>query len=178
MAKLQNDNPSDKIAENPAMAKQGEKVRVVIGADHAGFRLKEKIKRLLAQMGYTAEDVGTDSEAPVDYPDFARRAAEKVAAGEAQFAILTCSTGIGMAIAANKVAGVRAATVRDCATARLAREHNDANVLALGARLLTEDHAVDIVCAFLESEFAGGRHERRVEKLNALDRERAAGAPD
>jgi ribose 5-phosphate isomerase B len=164
------------MVENPAMANQVEKVRVVVGADHAGYRLKEKIKRLLALTGYATEDVGTDSEQPVDYPDFARRAAEKVAAGEAQFAILTCGTGIGMAIAANKVPGVRAATVRDCSTARLAREHNDANVLTLGARLLTEDHAVEIVCVFLESEFAGGRHERRVEKLNALDRERAAGA--
>jgi ribose 5-phosphate isomerase B len=158
------------------MAQQNENVRIVIGADHAGYRLKERIKRLLAQMGFDAEDIGTESEEPVDYPDFARRAAEKVAAGEARFGILTCGTGIGMAIAANKVPGVRAATVRDCATARLAREHNDANILTLGARLLTEDHAVEIVCVFLESEFAGGRHGRRVEKLNALDRERTAGA--
>jgi ribose 5-phosphate isomerase B len=164
------------MAFEPAMADRGENLLIVVGADHAGYRLKEKIKQLLAQMGYVTEDVGTDSEAPVDYPDYARRAAEKVASGEARFAILTCGTGIGMAIAANKVPGVRAATVRDGLTARLAREHNDANVLTLGARLLTEDHALEIICAFLEGEFVGGRHARRVEKINSLDRGRAAGA--
>jgi len=158
----------------PAMADEAEKLIIVVGADHAGYRLKEKIKHFLARMGYAAEDVGTDSESPVDYPDFARRAAEKVAAGEARFAILTCGTGIGMAIAANKVPRVRAATVRDGVTARLAREHNDANVLTLGARLLTEDHAMEIIAAFLEGEFAGGRHELRVKKVNALDRQRNA----
>jgi len=146
-----------------------QKPRIALGADHAGFRAKETIKQFLSEQGYPLDDLGTRSEDSVDYPDFARGVAEKVARGEARFGILVCGTGIGMAMTANKVPGIRAATAHNAATARLAREHNDANVLTLGGRVVDDPTALEIVRAFLAAEFAGGRHQRRVDKINELD---------
>ncbi len=151
------------------------KPRIVIGADHAGFHAKETIKKFLTEAGYPVEDVGTQSEESVDYPDFARRAAEKVARGEARFGVLVCGTGMGMAITANKVSGVRAATAHDTTTARLAREHNDANVLTFGGRVVGDEQAMALVREFLNAEFAGGRHQRRIEKIAELDKVREGG---
>ncbi len=145
---------------------------IAVGADHAGFELKEKVKQELERLGHRVEDVGTHSSESVDYPDFAAQVARRVAAGRAERGILVCGTGTGMAMAANKVAGVRAASVTDAAAARLSREHNDANVLGLGARLIEEPRALEIVRAWLEAEFAGGRHQRRVEKISEIERTR------
>jgi ribose 5-phosphate isomerase B len=143
-------------------------MRVALGADHAGVALKDAIKRQLDARGLAYTDFGTASTDAVDYPDFAARVAVEVAAGHFDRGILVCGSGIGMAIAANRFSGVRAAPVRDVATARLSREHNDVNVLALGERLTAPDVAHQIVDVFLDTPFAGGRHERRVRKLDAV----------
>jgi ribose 5-phosphate isomerase B len=143
---------------------------VVLGADHGGYELKEYLKRFLLENGYEVRDLGTDSSKSVDYPDFARAVAQAVARGEAWRGILIDSAGIGSAIAANKVPGVRAALCYDHTTARNSREHNDANVLTLGARLLSAETAREIVALWLETDFAGGRHQRRVDKITALER--------
>ncbi len=140
-----------------------------MGADHAGFALKEKVKEELKRLGHRVYDFGTDSADSVDYPDYALKVAKSVANREVQRGILVCGTGIGMAISANKVPGVRAANVCDPAAARLSREHNDANVLTLGGRLLEETRALEIVRAWLKSEFAGGRHQKRVEKIAQIE---------
>jgi ribose 5-phosphate isomerase B len=145
---------------------------IALGADHAGFPLKEDLKAWLIARGYDVVDFGTQSPESVDYPDFAALVAGAVTTGKASRGVLVCGSGIGMAIAANKVAGVRAAACTDAYTARLSREHNDANVLALGARITARDAAVEILETWLGAEFAGGRHARRVEKLGALDRAR------
>lgn len=147
------------------------KPRISLGADHAGVHVKEQIKRHLQTAGYAVEDLGTESDESVDYPDFAVRVATHVAQGQSDFGILTCGTGIGMSITANKVGGIRAALAHDPVTARMAREHNDANVLTVGARVLTEEQILAVVESFLEAEFAGGRHQRRVDKIMELDRE-------
>lgn len=144
-------------------------MRVALGADHAGFELKDRLKRLLDELGIAHEDFGTSSGQSVDYPDFAREVAAGVASGAFDRGILVCGSGIGMAIAANKVAGVRAAAVFDAETARLSREHNDLNVLTLGARLLPESRAREIVRIFLETVFEGGRHDRRLDKIRHLE---------
>ena len=141
-------------------------VRIAIASDHAGFTLKEALKRTLGPSVERLDDFGTDSEESADYPDFAAAVGLRVASGEYDRGILICGTGIGMTIAANKIPGVRAATVWDETTARLCRSHNDANVLALGARELSPEFALALVRVFLETPFAGGRHERRVRKLN------------
>ena len=154
------------------MADSSAKLRIALGADHAGFQVKETIKRYLESVGHTVDDVGTGSEESVDYPDFAREAASRVANAQDDLGVLVCGTGIGMTIVANKVPGIRAALVSDPATARLAREHNNANVLAVGGRVLNGEKAVEIVREFLAAEFAGGRHERRVNKISQLDGER------
>jgi ribose 5-phosphate isomerase B len=147
-----------------------DKPKIAIGADHAGFHAKEAVKKFLAAQGYEVEDVGTASEESVDYPDFAKQVAERVAGGRAQLGILACGTGIGMAITANKVPGVRAAVAHDIMTAHLAREHNDANVLTFGGRLLPDDQIIAIVREFLNTSFGGGRHQRRVDKIAAMDK--------
>ncbi len=144
-------------------------MRIGLGADHAGFALKEEIRRALEALGLQVEDVGTYSADSVDYPDFAERVARGVASGRFDRGILVCGTGIGMAIAANKVPGVRAATVTDVEMARLSRAHNDANILALGGRLLDHTRALEIVRTFLDTPFAGDRHQRRVDKIRALE---------
>ena len=145
-------------------------MKIAIGADHAGYQLKDSLRRLLDELGIAYEDFGTSSAHSVDYPDFARAVAEGVSGGKFDRGILVCGTGVGMAIAANKVAGIRAAPVMDEQAARLSREHNDANVLALGERLTPADAARRIVNAFIDTPFAGGRHERRVGKIRALER--------
>jgi ribose 5-phosphate isomerase B len=142
---------------------------IAIGSDHAGFELKEKIKSELARQGFHLTDAGTSSTASVDYPDFAKAVGESVARGESERGILVCGSGIGMAIAANKVPGVRAANVSSELEAQLSREHNDANVLALGARLLGEGTAFKIIETWLRTAFAGGRHQRRVDKIAGLE---------
>jgi len=146
-------------------------MKIALGADHAGFELKEKIKQKLVAQGITVDDCGTNSTASCDYPDFARSVAEEVAAHAADLGILVCSTGIGMSIAANKVPGIRAAKVDTEFEAGRSREHNDANVLTLGANIISEDEASKIVDKWLATPFAGGRHERRVEKIAAIERE-------
>jgi ribose 5-phosphate isomerase B len=145
-------------------------MKIALGADHAGFALKDKIKQRLVSEGITVDDRGTNSTASVDYPDYARAVAEEVAANGADLGILVCSTGIGMSIAANKVPGIRAAKVDTEFEAERSREHNDANVLALGADTITEDQAYNIVDKWLATSFEGGRHERRVEKIAAIER--------
>jgi len=144
-------------------------MRIAIGADHAGVALKEHVKQVLKARGIPFEDVGTLSTDSVDYPDFAEAVSRRVASGEFDRGILTCGSGIGMAIAANKVSGIRAASIQDEESARLSREHNDINVLTLGERTTDANTARRIVELFLDTPFAGGRHQRRVDKINALD---------
>jgi len=146
-------------------------MKIALGSDHAGFELKERIKQKLTAQGITVDDRGTNSTASCDYPEYARAVAGEVAAQGADLGILVCSTGIGMSIAANKVPGIRAAKVDTEFEAGRSREHNDANVLALGAETCTEDIAFKIVDKWLSTPFAGGRHERRVEKIAAIERE-------
>ncbi len=145
-------------------------MRVAVASDHAGYRLKQAVVQLLGVLGVPCEDLGPPDDASVDYPDFAARVARAVASGTHDRGILVCGTGIGMTIAANKVAAVRCAPAWDLDSARLAREHNDANVLALGARLTPAALALEIVRVFLDTPFAGGRHQLRVDKITALER--------
>jgi ribose 5-phosphate isomerase B len=144
-------------------------MKIALGADHAGYEEKEKLKPLLNELGIEFEDLGTVSTDSVDYPDFAAKVARKVAEGEFEQGLLVCGSGTGMAIAANKVHGVRAAVAWNEETARLAREHNDANVLAVGARTTPEEEIPKIVRAWFETKFAGGRHAGRIEKIRELE---------
>ena len=145
-------------------------MRIVLGADHAGVTLKDRLKQHLDQRGIAYSDVGTTTTDSVDYPDYASKVAHAVAGGTFDRGILVCGTGIGMAIAANKVAGIRAAPVVDQMSAALSREHNDANILALGARVTTPEVAAKLVDVFLDTPFSGGvRHERRISKITAMD---------
>mgnify|MGYP001359646028 CR=1 FL=1 len=144
-------------------------MKIAIGADHAGFEEKEKLKKTLDELGFEYEDVGTFSTDSVDYPDFSQKVGEKIKAGEAERGILVCGSGIGVAIAANKMPGVRAAQAWNEETARLSRQHNDANVLTLGARVLPKEEIPKIVRAWLETDFEGGRHAGRVEKIMNLE---------
>jgi ribose 5-phosphate isomerase B len=141
-------------------------MRVALGADHAGVALKDALKRELDALGMTYEDFGTEGPNSVDYPDFAATVARGVSEGRFDRGVLVCGSGIGMAITANKVAGIRAAAIGDTTAARLSREHNDLNVLALGARATPLPLAADILRTFLETPFAGGRHEGRVRKIH------------
>src|SRR5438477_7346182 len=143
---------------------------VAVGADHAGFPLKQHLKEWLVAEGHRAVDAGTNSSDSVDYPDFAAAVARTVSAGEAERGLLVCGTGIGMVIAANKVPGIRAGVCGDVETARLSRQHNDLNVLALAGRVTPADRAVAIVRAWLDTAFEGGRHERRLNKVAGLER--------
>jgi ribose 5-phosphate isomerase B len=139
---------------------------IAIGSDHAGFDLKAKLAEELRSTGYEVLDLGTsDATTSVDYPDFGKAVAEAVASGQADGGLVVCGTGIGISIAANRHPGIRAALCHDETSARLCREHNDANVLALGARLIGDVVAKDCLHAFLNTEFAGDRHARRVKKL-------------
>ncbi|TFG45363.1 MAG: ribose 5-phosphate isomerase B [Gemmatimonadales bacterium] len=138
---------------------------IPIASDHAGVELKERLKRELSALGYSPLDLGTTGAESVDYPDFAHPLAEKVARGEVNRGVLLCGTGLGMAYAANRHPGVRAAVVWTPEIAELARQHNDANVLVLPARFVTDVQAVDILKRWLDTPFAGGRHSRRVAKI-------------
>ena len=146
-------------------------MRIALASDHAGYAEKEQLKPLLKDLGVEFEDLGTVSEDSVDYPEYARKVAEKVAHGEVEQGLLVCGSGTGMAIAANKVAGVRAAVAWTPEIARLAREHNDANVLSIGARVTPAGEIPNIVRAWFDAKFAGGRHERRVEEITKIERE-------
>lgn len=141
--------------------------KIALAADHAGYEEKEKLKRTLDQMGVAYDDMGTDSSESVDYPDYARKVADAVARGDYEQGILVCGSGTGMAIAANRVHGVRAAVAWNEEIARLARQHNNANVLSIAARFTPDDEVKKIVKAWFDADFEGGRHERRVEKIEA-----------
>ena len=144
-------------------------MKIAIAADHAGFEEKEKLKSTLDSFGVEYADLGTDSPESVDYPDFARKVAEGVADGRFERGILLCGSGTGMAIAANKVPGIRAAVAWNEEIARLSREHNNANVLALAARFTADHEIKNIVKAWLDTGFDGGRHERRLEKITEIE---------
>ncbi len=143
---------------------------IIIGSDHGGLALKTALNSYLNRRGFKVTDAGTDSDSSVDYPDFGQKVAESVIAGEADLGILICGTGIGMSIAANKIPGIRAALVTDVFMARMAKEHNNANVLVLGGRVLDEQKACDLVGAWLDASFEGGRHQSRLDKITALEK--------
>ncbi|MFU8890294.1 MAG: ribose 5-phosphate isomerase B [Anaerosomatales bacterium] len=148
-------------------------MRISIGSDHAGFELKEKLEEHLRELGHDVADVGAHNTDSVDYPDLAAAVATAVARGEAERGVLVCGSGIGVAIAANKIAGVRAANVYDPEMAKMSRLHNDANVVTMGGRYLPAETAREIVDTFLATAFEGGRHQRRVDKISALESDRA-----
>ncbi|HET6841725.1 MAG TPA: ribose 5-phosphate isomerase B [Candidatus Angelobacter sp.] len=152
-------------------------MRIALGADHAGYELKDRIKQHLQQKGFQVQDHGTSSAESVDYPDYACRVGQDVSAGRSDLGILVCGSGIGMAMAANKVHGIRAANVTTEHEAQMSREHNNANVLTLGARILGAEESFRIVDTWLTTQFAGGRHERRVEKMAAIEQEAAHMGP-
>ncbi|MFC1848048.1 ribose 5-phosphate isomerase B [Chloroflexota bacterium] len=144
-------------------------MHIAIGSDHAGFNLKQTVMSLLCEMGHGYKDFGCHDTGAVDYPDIGKPVAEAVSQGEFDCGILICSTGVGMSIVANKVSGIRAALCQDMFSARRAREHNNANILCLGEGVIGQGLARDIVTTYLTSEFIGGRHAHRVEKIQALD---------
>lgn len=144
-------------------------MRIAIGADHAGFDLKNTLVKALAEQGHDVIDKGTFSRDSCDYPDLALAVAQAVARGEVERGILICGTGIGMAIAANKVPGVRAASCPEPLSARLTRQDNDSNVLTLGARLIGPAMALEIVDVWLKTPFAGGRHQHRLDKIDSIE---------
>lgn len=148
-------------------------MRIALASDHAGYAEKEHLKPLLKELGVDFEDLGTASDESVDYPEYARKVAEKVSKGDVEQGLLVCGSGTGMAIAANKVPGVRAAVAWTADVARLAREHNDANVLSLGARVTPPDELPKIVRAWFDAKFAGGRHQRRVEEISKIEQRRS-----
>lgn len=139
---------------------------IALGADHAGVSLKATLRRALEEAGHPVLDLGTDGEASVDYPDFGEAVARAVVEGRARFGVVVCGTGIGISIAANRNPAIRCALVHDVTGARLTREHNDANVIAFGARMIGPEVALDALRAFLSTPYAGGRHDRRVAKLS------------
>lgn len=144
-------------------------MKIAIASDHAGFALKARVQELLEAAGHEVQDFGTESEDSVDYPDFAEPAARAVGAGEAERGVLVCGSGVGVAIVANKVDGVRAVHAHDAEEAAMSRRHNNTNVLTLGERTTSNDDAVAIVDSFLGTDFEGGRHERRVEKIAGVE---------
>ncbi|GAB5471861.1 MAG: ribose 5-phosphate isomerase B [Rhodospirillales bacterium] len=149
---------------------------IALASDHAGFALKEVLKAELAALGLAVLDLGTDGPQSVDYPDFGFAAGEAIAEGRADFGVIVCGTGIGISIAANRLPQVRAALCLDATTARLAREHNDANILALGARIVGEEVAKECLRVFLATDFHAGRHRSRIEKLGRGSQPLAAAA--
>ncbi|MFH1146380.1 MAG: ribose 5-phosphate isomerase B [Pseudomonadota bacterium] len=145
-------------------------MQVALGCDHAGYVLKESIKSLLIDMKIACLDVGTDSASPVDYPLYGMKVAQLIAGGECDRGILVCGSGIGMSIAANRFPGIRAALCSDTYTARLSRQHNDSNILVLGARIIGQGLAVEIVKTWLETGFEGGRHKIRIDQIDEITR--------
>ena len=150
-------------------------MKIVLGSDHAGFNLKEKIKKYLKEQDFSFDDLGTYSTDPVDYPDITLKVAKAVAKGEYRRGIIVCGTGIGTAIAANKVPGIRAALCHDPVSSSFSRTHNDANILTLGERIIGPNLALEIVRIFLTTEFSGGRHIRRVEKIKKIEEKYSKG---
>ena len=146
-------------------------MKIAIACDHGGFKLKQAVIQELKRLGHEVEDFGTYNEESCDYPDYARKAAKAVASGECEKGVVICGTGIGVSITANKVKGIRCALCHDVYSAKKTRQHNDANMLAMGARVIGEGLALEIVDAFFTSEFEGGRHIRRIEKMMALEKE-------
>lgn len=142
---------------------------IALGADHAGFSLKQIIAQHLLAEGHQIVDCGTHDESRVDYPDYGAAVGESVSTGEADRGIVVCGSGIGIVMAAGKISGIRAATVHDTVSARLSREHNDANVIGIGARVVDDQAALAVVGAYLAASFEGGRHQQRIDKLGALD---------
>lgn len=145
-------------------------MRILLGSDHAGYEMKEALKPYFERRGVELVDVGPHAADSVDYPDFAEQVARGVAAGDSEFGVLVCGSGIGMAIAANKVPGVRASVITDPELARMFRLHNDGNVITLGGRYIPRELAEEILDAFLETDFEGGRHQNRIDKIGALER--------
>lgn len=144
---------------------------IAIGSDHAGFDLKEEIIAFLKEMNYNVKDFGTcNASGSVDYPDFGQAVAEAIVSGECEKGIVVCGTGLGISMAANKIPGIRAAVCTDTYMAKMSREHNDANILALGARVVGPGLALEIVDAWLKSEFTGGKHKTRVDKISAIEK--------
>ena len=150
-------------------------MKIILGSDHAGFNLKEKIKKYLKEQDFSFDDLGTYSTDPVDYPDITLKVAKAVAKGEYRRGIIVCGTGIGTAIAANKVPGIRAALCHDPVSSSFSRTHNDANILTLGERIIGPNLALEIVRIFLTTEFSGGRHIRRVEKIKKIEEKYSKG---
>jgi ribose 5-phosphate isomerase B len=144
-------------------------MKISLGADHAGYLLKDRIRQYISERGHQVIDEGTNTSDSVDYPDFAVRVAEDVAAGRAERGILVCGSGIGMAISANKISGIRAANISNAYEAQMSREHNDLNVLTLGARILNESDAMHIVQIWLDTPFSGGRHTGRLDKIREIE---------
>jgi ribose 5-phosphate isomerase B len=150
-------------------------MQVGLACDHGGFEIKEELKAFLKTLGIEPIDMGTFNEDSVDYPDFGVRVAKKVSQGELEKGILICGTGIGMSIVANKFPRIRAALANDLYSSRCSREHNDANILIIGGRIVGKELAKEIVKVWLETPFAGGRHKKRLEKIEALEREKFKG---
>jgi len=144
-------------------------MRIAVGADHAGYLLKEVLAAHLVALGHDVDDLGTDSEASVDFPEFGAAVGRAVSEGRVELGVCTCGTGMGIAIAANKIPGVRAAVVHDVTTARLARAHNHANVVCMGGRILGYEVAKDAIETFLSTEPVGGRHDRRIHEIALLE---------
>ena len=144
-------------------------MKIALGSDNGGYELKEILKKHLEEKGIEYVDCGTNSTESVDYPEFGHKVAEIIKGGDCDLGIVCCGTGIGISISANKVPGIRCALCSDCYSAKMSKEHNNANVLALGARVLGIDLAMEIVDAWLASEFQGGRHERRVNKISDIE---------
>jgi ribose 5-phosphate isomerase B len=144
---------------------------ILLGSDHGGLNLKEAVKALLQERGIAYEDCGTDNGASVDYPDFGEKVARRISAGSGDTGVLFCGTGIGMSIVANKFPNVRAALVTDSFMAQMAKEHNNANIIVLGGRVLSEEQARAIVAIWLDSTFEGGRHQGRLDKIAGLEKE-------
>lgn len=144
-------------------------MKIGIGSDHGGYELKEELKKFMEKNGIEVVDYGTDGKASVDYPDYGKRVAKAVISGEVERAVVICGTGIGISISANKVKGIRCALCGDTYSARMSREHNDANMLALGGRVLGVGLAIEILIAWLEGKFHGGRHQLRVDKISEIE---------
>ena len=146
-------------------------MKIALASDHGGYRLKEELKEFVTEMGHQFKDYGCESEESVDYPDLASSAARAVAGGECDLGIIVCGTGLGVSITANKVRGIRAVNCHDCFSAKMAIEHNNANILTLGQRVVGSGLAKMIVQVFLSSSFEGARHQRRLDKIAALEEE-------
>jgi ribose 5-phosphate isomerase B len=160
----------EEVDDRAGILERGADRTIAVGSDHGGFRLKERLKPVLAELGWSVADVGVFEEKPVDYPDIAHQVARLVAEGKAALGMVVDGAGIGSAMAANKVPGVRAALCYDRASARNSREHNHANVLTLGGRLLTESQAEEVLRTWLATPFGGGRHQGRIDKITEIER--------